>query len=109
MRTLTVCLSLVAIVAVARARADPPRLRVTMAENKKAPSPTCRGACPVTLDLPVVVSPRKDAAALTRMQLLAARALQPRVAVPVPLVHTVKLTPTWPLGANITLEYGWQR
>ena len=53
----------------------------------------------------VVPTPPKDVAAVTRVEGLAVRAFQPRVEVQSQLVHAVRVTPMWPFGAYVTLEY----
>ena len=106
MRALPVSLSLscllVAIVAARPVRAELPHLIPRLAADLEPPRLGVTGAAVVP------VTPL-DVAAVTRVEGLATRALQPRVEVQSQLVRAVKLTPMWPLGAYVTFEYGARR
>jgi hypothetical protein len=123
MRALPASLSLlVTIVAAAPVRAELPHLVLRLAtdaehdppvpRDAREPSPRARGVGRARLCVTgaaVAPVPRVDVAALTRVEGLATRALQPRIAVQSPVVRAVKLSPMWPLGAYVTLEYGMRR
>jgi hypothetical protein len=90
MRALALLLSLAVMLVTSRfARADgpPPSLHAT-----------------VTAAAPPPPTPR-DVVALTRVEGLAVRTLQPRLTVRSPVVRAVRLAPMFPLGGYLTLEY----
>jgi hypothetical protein len=108
---------LVALVAVGSARAELPRLVLRIATEAERVLPTAHAVAPPVVRVrrravtrlgvtgaAVVPPPPSDVVALTRVEGLAVRALQPRLVVQSSLVRAVKLTPMW-LGAHVTLEY----
>ena len=114
---LCVCL-LVAIVAAGAARAELPHLVLRLAAGAERALPTAHAAAAPLLrvhraasarlgvtGVAVVPPPPVDVAAVNRVEGLAVRAFQPRVQVQSQLVHAVKVTPMWPFGAYVTLEY----
>ena len=72
--------------------------------NARADGPAASLHTTVTAAPPPPPPPR-DVAALTRVEGLAVRTLQPRLTVHTPVVRAVRLAPMFPLGAYLTLEY----
>jgi hypothetical protein len=111
----------VALVTVGEARAELPHVVARLAADAErtlpqvhvAPPPLVHGEhwgrrVPARLAVTgtaLVPAPPSDVAAVTRVQGMATRALQPRVVVPSRVVRAVRLTPQWPFGIYVTVEY----
>jgi hypothetical protein len=119
MRALTRILPLlVTLVAAGRAGAELPHLVLRLAADAAQALPTAKDkADPADAAVAkkgdrlgvtgtaLVPTPPKDVAAYTRVTGFASRALQPRVVIQTPVVHALKVTPMFPLGAYLTFEY----
>jgi hypothetical protein len=109
----------VALVAVGGARAELPHLVARLAADaeRALPMPMApaseavpgrgrRTATRLGVTGAAMVPPLPtDVAAVARVQGMAVRALQPSVVVQSAVVHSVKVTPMWPLGACVTFEF----